>query len=178
MATRTAPALDRPTGDPTPGCVALGSPPLCPGPSKPMTISVRLPGLLLVLALATAVPAHAATLTVTIDGVHDDRGHVRVAVCQKAQFLSENCTYHAIVSARAGQVVVAIPGIRPGVYAVAAYQDATDAGHLRRGLFGIPKDGTGFSRNPSLALGPPGFAQCALRIGPQDASVTVPLHYF
>lgn len=113
-----------------------------------MIASARLPGLLLALVAATAMPAVAATLTVTVDGVRDGRGHVRVAVCRKAEFLTEQCAYHAIVSAAAGHVVVTIPGIRPGLYAVAAYQDATDAGHLRRGLFGIPKDGAGFSRNP------------------------------
>lgn len=143
-----------------------------------MIASARLPGPLFALALATAVPTHAATLTVTVDGVRDGRGHVRVAVCRKAEFLTEQCAYHAIVSAAAGHVVATIGGIEPGLYAVAAYQDATDAGHLRRGLFGIPKDGTGFSRNPSLSLGPPGFARCALRLGAQDAAVSVILHYF
>jgi uncharacterized protein (DUF2141 family) len=117
-------------------------------------------------------------LTVTVEGVRDARGHVRVGVCTRAQFLTERCSYHAVVPSTAGRVTVTIGGIVPGVYAVAAYQDATDAGHLRRGLFGIPRDGTGFSRNPSLLLGPPGFNASAITVAAGAQTVRVMLHYF
>ena len=134
---------------------------------------------LAVLLLSILAPAaQAASLTVTVAGLRNDRGHVRIGVCTQPQFLSEHCVYHAIVSAHLGAVTVTIPGIAAGAYAIAAYQDETDVGHLRRSLFGIPEEGTGFSRDPSLGMRPPSFERCALRIGPQDAAVTITLRYF
>ena len=134
--------------------------------------------LLLTALLVPLVPVQAATLTVTIANIRTARGHVRIGVCEKAQFLSERCTYHAIVSAKPGSVVAVIPDVQAGTYAVAAYQDETDSGHLRRGLFGIPKEGSGFSRDPSPGMGPPSFGQCAIGVGTGDVSVTVTLRYF
>ncbi len=130
------------------------------------------------LIVGTASFATAATITVSVHGVRDARGHVRIGICPKADFLSETCLYHAIVSAHAGTVTATIAGVPPGIYAVAAYQDETDAGHLRRSLFGIPEDGTGFSRDPSLRFGPPAFDRCALRIEARDAAVSITLTYF
>ena len=136
------------------------------------------------LPLLSGVPpflagrAAAATVTVTVHGVRDGRGHVRIGICPRSDFLSETCPYHAIVSSQAGIVTATIAGVPPGTYAVAAYQDAADAGHLRRSLFGIPEDGTGFSRNPPMRFGPPSFDRCALRIGAQDAAVSITLTYF
>ena len=122
--------------------------------------------------------AHAMSLTVTVAGLHDNRGHVRIGVCERAEFLGERCAYHAVVPSQAGSVTATIPGIRSGVYAVAAYQDSTDAGHLRRSFLGIPRDGIGFSRNPPLGLGGLPFNRCALTLGTQDAAITVTLRYF
>ncbi len=122
--------------------------------------------------------AAAATVTVSVHGVRNARGHVRIGICPKADFLSETCPYHAVVPAHAGTVVATIVDVPPGTYAVAAYQDETDSGRLRRSLFGIPEDGTGFSRNPSLRFGPPAFDSCALRIEARDAAVSITLTYF
>ena len=94
--------------------------------------------------------ARAMSLTITVAGLHD----------------------------KPGSVTATISGIRPGVYAVAAYQDSTDAGHLRRSFLGIPEDGIGFSRNPPLGLGGLPFDRCALSLGTQDAAIMVTLRFF
>ncbi len=118
------------------------------------------------------------SLTVTVAGLHDSRGHVRIGVCRRDEFLGERCAYHAVAPSRAGSVTATISGIQPGIYAVAAYQDSTDVGHLRRSFLGIPEDGIGFSRNPPLGLGGLPFDRCALTLGAQDAAITVTLRFF
>ena len=131
--------------------------------------------------LAPALPsthALAARVLVTVHGVRDDRGQIRIGVCRKSEFLSDHCAYHAVVSARAGDVSAIIPGVPPGTYAVAAYQDLNGSGRLDRGFFGMPKEDLGFSRNPSLRFGPPAFARCAVTIGNDDASVALRLNKF
>ncbi len=132
----------------------------------------------LLLPFAPTAAVHAMSLTVTVAGLHDARGHVRIGVCGRAEFLGERCAYHAVVPSQAGSVTATIPGIQPGIYAVAAYQDSADAGHLRRSLLGIPEDGIGFSRNPPLGLGGLPFDRCALSLGTQDAAITVTLRFF
>ena len=139
---------------------------------------LKLAALVLTATVALAPPAAAVRVLVSVHGLRDGRGHVRIGICPRAEFLSETCPYHAIVSSRAGTVTATIADVPPGTYAVAAYQDATDAGHLRRSLLGIPEDGTGFSRNPSLRFGPPSFAACAVRIEARDAAIDITLTYF
>jgi uncharacterized protein (DUF2141 family) len=122
--------------------------------------------------------ASAATLEVTVHGVRNDRGHIRIGVCGKSEFLSESCVHHAVVPAHAGDVSAEIAGIPPGQYGVAAYQDEDDSGKLKRNFFGMPKEDLGFSRDPALNFGPPSFARSAILVGNSDARITLKLHRF
>ncbi len=142
-----------------------------------MRRAIRTLGLGLLVVAAPPARAASASLAVTVDGIRDARGHVRIGVCSKAEFLGEQCSYHAVVPAMAGQITARLT-LPPGTYAVAAYQDSTDAGHLRRSFLGIPKDGVGFSRDPSLRFGPPSFADSALTIAGGAQAVVIHLHYF
>ena len=127
---------------------------------------------------AGAAPARAASLEVTVHGVRDDRGHVRIGVCRKAEFLSEDCAAHAVVRSRAGDVRASLTGIAPGRYAVAVYQDRDDSGRLKRNFFGIPREDVGFSRDPALGFGPPSFGRCAITIDGEGGRVAVTLRHF
>ena len=71
-----------------------------------------------------------------------------------------------------------VPDVPPGTYAVAAFQDEDDTGHMRRNFLGVPKEGLGFSRNPKLGFGPPSWGQCAMGIGAADVAVAVTLRYY
>jgi len=132
----------------------------------------------LVIASMPLGSAVAATLQVTVHGVRNDRGHIRIGVCRRQEFLSEVCERHVVVPARAGDVTAVIPGIEPGVYGVAAYQDEDDSGRLKRNFFGLPKEDLGFSRDPALRFGPPSFDVSAIRIGSDGGQVTLVLHHF
>jgi uncharacterized protein (DUF2141 family) len=139
------------------------------------------PARLLPALFAAWLPAGSAiasTLQVTVHGVRNDRGHIRIGVCRRNEFLSEACVHHAIVPARAGDVSASIPDIPPGEYGVAVYQDEDDSGKLKRNFFGMPKEDLGFSRDPALTFGPPSFARSAISIGNHDARVALTLHHF
>jgi uncharacterized protein (DUF2141 family) len=123
--------------------------------------------------LSCGPAAWSTALTITVANLPSAKGHVRIGVCTRPQFLSERCSYHAIVSAKAGTITTTIQDVAPGTYAVAAYQDETDLGHMHRNLFGIPLNPSGFSRDPKIGYGPPSFDACAFRIGAQDAAITV-----
>jgi len=48
-----------------------------------------------------------------------------------------------------------------GTYAVAVFHAENNETQLQTNFLGIPKEGYGFSRNPSSAFGPPGFGDAA-----------------
>ena len=132
------------------------------------------------LALAWLLPTSglAATLTVTVHGVRNDRGHIRIGVCRKSAFLSNHCAYHAIVPAHKGDVVATIGGISPGQYAVAAFQDLDGSGRLKRSFIGMPQEDLGFSGDPSLRFGPPAFARCAITLDATNGRIALTLRPF
>ena len=146
---------------------------------SPATARARRP--LLPALLAVCLPigdAAAATLQVTVHGVRNDRGQIRVGVCRKDEFLSEACAHHAVVAARPGDVTAVIPDIPPGQYGIAVYQDEDGSGRLKRNFFGIPREDIGFSRDPALGLGPPSFAGSAITVGVSGIRIALTLHHF
>ena len=118
------------------------------------------------------------TLQVDVTNVRNDRGHIRVAVCPRADFLKPRCAWHAAAPARAGSVTVSVPGLPPGVYAVQCHHDENDDGKINRTLLGMPTEGIGFSRDAPMRFGPPSFDDAAIRLGPADGTVSLRLRYF
>ncbi len=129
--------------------------------------------------LLASMPALAEphVVEVTVAGVHSDMGDVLVAICDRGTFLAPTCAYRGRAPAHVGSVLVRVPGVAPGVYAVQAYQDENRNGRLDRSLFGIPTEGLGFSRDARMNFGPPRFDDAAVSIG-DSAAITVTLHYY
>ena len=119
---------------------------------------------LVLAALALPLPAHAARLDIELAGIGNDRGLVRVAVCAPATFTTRNCPFTGAAPAKPGSVVVSVPDIPPGRYAVQAYHDEDGNGRLRKGLFGLPAEAIGFSRDARIRLGPPSFEDAAIDV--------------
>ena len=133
----------------------------------------KLPLTLSLLLLPGVVQA--ATLDVTVTNIPDATGIIRVAVCTKAEFLQPNCEYHALTPSRAGQVSVTFVDVRPGVYAIQAFQDRNANQKLDQNFLGMPKEPLGFSRNAPMHFGPPRFADAAFAFGSQNSAVSVAL---
>lgn len=132
-----------------------------------------------VLAPAAATPAVGpGVVEVTVTGVRNDRGHVLVAVCDRAAFLAPTCPYRGRAPAQPGAVVVRVSGVPPGAYAVQAFHDENDNGKLDRTFFGMPAEGMGFSRDAPMHFGPPAFADAAVDVPPGGASISFALRYF
>lgn len=135
---------------------------------------------LLVLALLCAAPAQAAELTIRIAGIRSAEGTIRVCVFPSPSGFPD-CTRNAGVErrslpARAGtvQAVLTVP---PGTYAVTAFHDERNAGKLETNVFGMPRSGVGASNDPVTRLGPPSFAEAAIKVAERRADVTVTLRY-
>lgn len=70
-----------------------------------------------------------------------------------------------------------IDGIAPGDYALSLIHDENGNGRLDTRL-GIPREGIGFSRNPRLTFGPPGFSSVRFAIVGERARAAVKVKYF
>lgn len=117
------------------------------------------------LSAAVAVAAQSpAALTVRLTGVPSDEGVVLVAVYASDSTWLDTAAvaYYAEPDAEAGEVVVEIPGVAPGRFAVAAVHDADVSGDMTTGLFGIPEEAYGFSNGARGTLGPPKFDEAAV----------------
>ena len=104
-----------------------------------------------------------APMEITVEGVKSARGHIHVDVCAKSTFLNDqDCGWSITAPAVAGATVVTLPRLPAGRYAVQAYQDENDNGKVDRNSLGIPKESVGFSRDPTLLLGPPHWRNVAI----------------
>ena len=130
------------------------------------------------LALATAVPAGAATLEVAVGNVRASNGTVRVSVCTAETFLAAFCNVNGMARAVAGEVVVTFPNIAPGVYAVQVHLDENDDERINRSFLGIPREGLGFSNDAPFRFGPPSFSDAAVSLSPAGGRIRLNLRYF
>ena len=112
------------------------------------------------LTTATPVGDRGGTIEVAVVGVRKAAGHVKVDVCTRETFLKD-CPWSGKAPAHAGTVMVEVHGVPAGRYAIQAFHDANDNGEVDRGLFGIPKEGVGFSNDAFTGLSRPKFDDAA-----------------
>jgi uncharacterized protein (DUF2141 family) len=115
-------------------------------------------GLLLTAAAPAEMPG--GTIEVAVSGVRNASGQVKVDVCTQATFLKD-CPWTGRAPAHAGTVIVEVHGVPPGRYAIQAFHDANNNGECDQGLFGIPREGVGFSNDAFRGLSRPRFDDAA-----------------
>lgn len=137
-----------------------------------------------IIFLACTIPQLAPTpasatvaLTVVVDEVENDAGHVLVAVCTADTFLTPGCPYTGLARANQGAVAVEVAGVPPGVYAVQVFHDANDNLDLDRTFIGFPKEGLGFSNDAPMKFGPPRFEDAAIEVD-QGAVTRLKMRYY
>jgi uncharacterized protein (DUF2141 family) len=133
--------------------------------------------LLAALALTLPLPALAAQLDIELTEIENDHGLVRVAVCTPTTFTTKHCPFTGAAPAKGGSVVVSVPDIPPGRYAVQAYHDEDGNGRLRKGLFGLPAEAIGFSRDARIRLGAPSFEDAAIDVAEPSTATRLRLRH-
>ena len=70
-----------------------------------------------------------------------------------------------------------MPNVQPGDYAAQVSYDENGNGKVDRAIFGIPKEGVGFSRDAPIRLSPPKWQDAMFSLS-GDTSITLRLRYF
>ena len=130
--------------------------------------------LLSALVLAEAV----GSITVEVGNIRNNRGKVVVDICPQKKFLDDGCPYHAEAPAKAGITTVTVPNVPAGEFAAQAFHDENGNGEIDRGLFGIPKEGVGFSRNAPIRLSPPKWRDAVFSHRAQPEHIRFDVRYF
>ena len=136
---------------------------------------------MLALVAASSIGAAApptGVLQVQISNVRNAKGRVHIDICPQAQFLKDNCPYSGNAPAQAGVTIVTARGIPAGRYAVQVFHDENNNGEVDRGLFGMPKEGVGFSNDARIGLGPPKFADAVFAFDGNSKTIQLKMRYF
>ena len=130
------------------------------------------------LLAETASGVGGTSIVIQIHNVRNNHGRVRVAICPQERFLADACPWHAAAPALSGTTTITVPDVPPGNYAVQAFQDENYNDRIDRGLFGIPKEGVGFSRDARILLGPPKWRDAMFSHDRTIQTIGFSLRYF
>ena len=115
----------------------------------------------------------------SVEGVRNDNGSVRCGLYSSADgFREPGREMRGVVAPiKNGHATCVFSGIPAGTYAVAVFHAEHNETQMETGLFGKPKQGYGFSNNPSSMFGPPGFESAAFAYNGASLQVPIRLSY-
>lgn len=123
-------------------------------------------------------PGEASAVRVTITGIKDSRGTIRVQSYRatKQDWLEKGKWINRIEApAKAGSMTFCLPVPGPGSYAIASRHDLN--GNGKTDLLG---DGGAMSNNPSVSifnLGKPNYKKAAFDVGSGVRAITIEMRY-
>ncbi|MBC7386575.1 MAG: DUF2141 domain-containing protein [Cryobacterium sp.] len=127
-----------------------------------------------------SIAARASTLEIDVSGLRNQKGQILGLLFSEGQGFPDEASHAAQSS------VVTIGGDAPrllfkdlpaGFYAVALIHDENSNGKLDKKIFGIPKEGIGFTQNPKVRMRAPNFDETKLEVRGNLKSEII-FHYY
>ena len=114
-------------------------------------------------AAFTAEAQQGNTINVAVSGIKDNTGSIRCGLFNSAStFPKDGQEIQGVEAPIAnGQATCTFTNVAPGTYAVAYFKAAPGQTKMKTGMFGMPQDPYGFSRNATIGMGPPSFNSAA-----------------
>jgi uncharacterized protein (DUF2141 family) len=131
------------------------------------------------LAGAVAEAQQGNTISVPVSGLHNNTGDVRCGLYNSAAtFPTNGQQFQGVVAPIANQqATCTFTNVPPGTYAVALFHAERGQTKMDTGMFGMPRDGYGFSRNAKIGMGPPSFSDAAYSYAGGAVSFPVAITY-
>ncbi len=106
-----------------------------------------------------ALPAAAANLTIRVENVLPAGGVLRLGLYDAARYPDDNSkpVASADVPAVAGETVITLHGLAPGIYAIQTFQDVNANDRMDTSWIGLPLEPFGFSQDATPFLSKPAF---------------------
>lgn len=115
-------------------------------------------------------------LEVIVKNVKDATGTVRVGLFTDEITFLKTAVAGKVVKATEGEISAVFENVPAGTYAVSIIHDSNENGELDSNLFGMPKEGFGFSNDAMGTFGPPSFDKAKFAIS-SPVVVTVKTRY-
>lgn len=125
-------------------------------------------------------PSTESQLVVEIDGVRKSKGQMCLSVFESDRGFpssSDDAVQNKCVAVTTGLQVIQIQGLKPGSYAVAVLHDANGDQKANRNGLGIPIEGFGFSRNPTIRFRVPRFNETAIAVKGKQTKIQIRLNH-
>lgn len=143
---------------------------------------------LLMMALAgmpsnlVAQSSAMSKLTVHIVGAKDSNGQIAIALFNgelgfPGDKTKASRTLQVKIDPKTMSAQIAIDDLPRGVYAISVFHDENMNGQLDKNLFGVPKEGYGFSNVLKKSMGPPKFADAKFQLVQPEQIVEIKLLY-
>jgi uncharacterized protein (DUF2141 family) len=131
------------------------------------------------IASIAAASAQPGRVGVTITGLRSSEGVVRCGLYASADGFRQpgRETRGAVAPIRGQSATCVFNNLPAGTYAVAAFHAERNEARIETGAFGKPKQGYGFSNNPSSGFGPPSFSAAAFDYRGGNQALQVSLQY-
>jgi uncharacterized protein (DUF2141 family) len=131
------------------------------------------------LLLLAAAPARAADLTVTIDGIRNDKGDVYLAVFASPRDWpdGDRASYQEKRAAKPGAITITLTGLAPGTYAAGSYHDENGNGKMDKNFVGMPVEGFAISNDIQPVLAPPRYEEASFTLPEEGLTIALHLRY-
>lgn len=113
--------------------------------------------LTLISILGFSQDAKNTTITVTIDQIKNNKGHILLGLHTIDTFMKADAIQKAKSEIKDGKIVATFVDVQPGTYAIMALHDENDNAQMDFESNGMPKETYAVSNNPS-SFGPPQFS--------------------
>lgn len=144
--------------------------------------SIRRPALRvggIAATLLAAMPALCGPLSVSVTHARSDAGSIRCGLFDRSDtWRQEDRAMRAVAAPIHNATAHCDFGEVPeGDYAVAVFHAEHGETQIEYGFLGKPKQGVGFSNNPSIAFGAPDFEAARIRIGREPVNLEITVKY-
>lgn len=130
---------------------------------------------------ATASPAMAGTVTITVTELRNAKGVVRACMTTKQDIfpkcIKDPASHRTVVPA-GETITIRFDNVKPGEYAIALLHDENNNGKADRVLGMAPKEGYGFSRDAPVNMAPPDWEDAVFTVGNASQKVAIRMRYF
>lgn len=114
-------------------------------------------------------------LVVKINGLKNDQGTVKVALCNSPEnYKDDKSPYKAaIIEIQKNKAIAVFDNLPAGSYAIKAFHDENNNDDFDTNFLGIPKEDYGFSNNVKGLLGPPSWNKAKFILNNKDKVIEI-----